>query len=169
DALPREHRVAPPRDATLVRELEQQPERLVSDAVLRVVEEDPLGLERQALATLRILLEQGAQVNSAQLICMRLELLPGGCLAQRGPGRRRHAAQAALSARLFCAMFSISSSHDFTKESAPSARSRVARPSMSTAAWVKRRRSARRPNAGLDRRHDAAHAVGCQPRMPRGA
>ena len=40
DVLAGEHRVAPRGDARLVRELEEQAQRLVGDAVLRVVEQE---------------------------------------------------------------------------------------------------------------------------------
>ena len=46
DPLAREHRVAPLRDPRLLGERDEQPQRLVGDAVLRVVEEEARRLGR---------------------------------------------------------------------------------------------------------------------------
>ena len=54
DPLAGEHRVASLGDACLLRERDEQPERLVGDAVLRVVEEEPGRLARQPLGAARI-------------------------------------------------------------------------------------------------------------------
>jgi hypothetical protein len=60
--LPPEHRVAALGDAPLVRELPKQPQGLVIDAVLRVVEEETGALGYEAGAAVRVLGKQLAQV-----------------------------------------------------------------------------------------------------------
>ena len=72
--------------AGLLRQLDQQPHRLVGDAVLGVVEVDALGLGRQPLAAARIGREQLAQVTIADLGVMALQRLPGLALAKRRNG-----------------------------------------------------------------------------------
>ena len=83
DLLAAEHRVDPLAQARLLGQLQQQLQRLVGDAVLRVVEIDARGLERQALAARRVVGEQSAQMQRLHFAMVRLERLPGG---PRGQG-----------------------------------------------------------------------------------
>ena len=80
------------RDAGLLGEGDEQPQRLVGDAVLRVVDEDPRRLAREPLGAARIGREEVAQVRSPHLLRVRLESLPGDRLPEwRGQiGHRRH-------------------------------------------------------------------------------
>ena len=80
DLLAGEHRVAPLRHAALFGEPQQQPQRLVGDAVLRVVEEQARALGRKALRPARVVGEQLAQMHILDLRMMR---------GERPPGRRR--------------------------------------------------------------------------------
>src|SRR5438309_376328 len=50
DPVSPEHRVDPPSQAGFLRQAQEQPERLVGDAILRVVEVEADGLRRHALA-----------------------------------------------------------------------------------------------------------------------
>ena len=65
DALAAEHRVDALAQPALLRELQEQPHRLVGDAILRVIEVQPLRLDGEALAARRIAREQLAQVHPA--------------------------------------------------------------------------------------------------------
>ena len=58
-------------------ELEQQTQRLVGDAVLRVVEEDAGGLDGQALAAFRVVGEELRRAAAGERCLMRGERLPG--------------------------------------------------------------------------------------------
>ena len=78
DLLAAEHRVDPRAQARLFGELQQQLERLVGDAILRVIEVEARRLRRQAFAALGIVGEQLAQVQALDLA--------GG--ARRAPSRR---------------------------------------------------------------------------------
>ena len=82
DLLAGEHRVAALRDAALLRKLEQQPQRLAGDPVLRVVQEDALGLEHEGLAAFRIRREQIAEMRLAERVGVLLERLPRRSLAK---------------------------------------------------------------------------------------
>ena len=62
DLVAAEHGVDPPTQIRFIRELAQQPHRLVGDAMLRVVEIDAGGFGRQPLAAAGIVLEQLTQV-----------------------------------------------------------------------------------------------------------
>ena len=89
DPLAREHGVAPLRHARLLGQPQQQVERLVGDAVLRDVEEEPGALGRQPLAAAGVGGEEVAQVQAPHLGQVPLERLPGGPLAEgRGLGDR---------------------------------------------------------------------------------
>ena len=91
DVLAGEHRVDPPAQAALLGQLDQQPQRLVRDPVLGVVEEQPLGLGRHARAALRIVGEQVAQMLSAELLGVLLERLVRRAVAKRaGAGDPAH-------------------------------------------------------------------------------
>ena len=58
DLVAREHGVDVLAQAGLLRKLKQQPHRLAGDAVLRVIEVETQGLQREAFATLGILGEE---------------------------------------------------------------------------------------------------------------
>ena len=91
DVLAGEHRVDPLAEPGLLGELDEQAQRLVGDPVLRVVEEQALGLRGQAGAPLRIVGEQLAQVHRADLLVMVLECSVRRALAQRSrAGGRAH-------------------------------------------------------------------------------
>ena len=83
DLLAAEHRVDPRAQAGLLGELDEEAQRLVGDAVLRVVEVDPRGLRRQALAARRIVREELAQMHAVDGRVMRPERVP------RRPGSHR--------------------------------------------------------------------------------
>jgi hypothetical protein len=68
--------------------LQQQPERLIGDAVLRVVEVDADRLGGQAFAAARVVGEEAAQVQVADLLVMRAQGLPGGAAGEWQIGRR---------------------------------------------------------------------------------
>ena len=78
DLLAGEHLVAPALDVGLLREREQQLQRLVGGAVLRVVDEQAARLARQLREPLRILREQLAHRRLRDLVAC----------ASRGPARR---------------------------------------------------------------------------------
>ena len=82
DVLAAEHRVAPLGDAASAGELDEQPERLVGDAVLRIVQEETGALGDQPLAAIRILGEEVAQVPLPDLGVVLLESLPGRLLPE---------------------------------------------------------------------------------------
>ena len=77
DLLAGEHRIAPLRHAALFGQLQQQPQRLVGDAVLRVVEEQARAFGREALRPAGIVGEQLAQMHVLDLRMMRRKRLPG--------------------------------------------------------------------------------------------
>ena len=84
DPLAAEHRLDPLAQPGLPRPAaEQQPERLVGDAVLRVVEVEPGGLGDQPLAAARVGGEQLAQVAGADLLVVLAEGAPGGAIGER--------------------------------------------------------------------------------------
>src|SRR5262249_47455244 len=154
DVLAGEHRVAPLCDAALLGESKQQAERLVRDAVLGVVEEDPLRLGGQAFPARGIGREQVAQVAGAHLSGVFLEGAPGRRLVEVRRGRRCHAfgppQRVAVRAPALRRMFWRRSSHDLTNASAPSCWRRRASPSTSTPAAANRATtaSASPPSAG---------------------
>ena len=63
DLVAAEHRVDALAQARLLGQLQQQLERLVGDAILRVIEIDARRLDRQALAALRIVGEELPQMD----------------------------------------------------------------------------------------------------------
>ena len=67
DLLAAEHRVAPFDHTAFVGKLQQQPDRLVGDAVLRVVQDTARRLRREALATARVVGEQLPQRHALDL------------------------------------------------------------------------------------------------------
>ena len=78
DLVAAEHRVDPPTQIRFIRELAQQPHRLVGDAMLGVVEIDAGGFDRQPLSAARIVLEQLTEVPGLQRPGVRVERLPCG-------------------------------------------------------------------------------------------
>ena len=80
DLVAAKHRIDAVSQAALVRELHEQLERVVGDAVLRVVEEDADGVGGVARAALRVLVEELTQRGLCNLLRMRLERLPRGLL-----------------------------------------------------------------------------------------
>ncbi len=70
-------------EARLLGELHEQPERLVGDAVLRVVEVEAGALGGKPLAARRVVGEEVAQVEVADLGVVRFERAPGRPLAER--------------------------------------------------------------------------------------
>ncbi|GIW05419.1 MAG: hypothetical protein KatS3mg060_0224 [Dehalococcoidia bacterium] len=76
DRVAAEHRVDALPQTARVREGDKEPDRLVGQPVLRVVEVDADTLGDQPLATLRICSEQIAQVDILHPLVMRLERLP---------------------------------------------------------------------------------------------
>ena len=62
----------------LLGERDEQSNRLLGDAVLRVVEEQPRSLGREPLGPSRVAVEEIAKVRPPHLLGVRLERLPGG-------------------------------------------------------------------------------------------
>ena len=89
DVVAAEHRVDALAEARLDREVEQQPEGLVGDAVLRVVEVQPGGLGREAGAPVGVVGEELAQVAGGQPGVVQREGVPGRGL-RRGSGGVAH-------------------------------------------------------------------------------
>ena len=73
DLLAAERRVDAPAPASALGKLHQQSDRLVGDAVLRVVELDAGGLDRETLATPGIVGEELPQMLMAHRVVMRLQ------------------------------------------------------------------------------------------------
>ena len=84
DLLAAEHRVDAFTQAAILGELEQEGERLVGDAVLRVIEVQARCLGRETLTALRVVGKQVAQVPPLHLLMVGGEGLPGGPLGERG-------------------------------------------------------------------------------------
>ncbi len=78
DPLAGEHRPGSLGHAGFAGELHQQGERLVGEAILRVVEPQPLGFGDQALTPVRVGGEEVAQMRLADLGVMTLQLSPRG-------------------------------------------------------------------------------------------
>ena len=92
DLLAAEHGVDARAQPRLLGEREQQPQGLVGDAVLRVVEVEPRGGRGQALAAPGIAREEAAQVHVADGGVVRLQRLPRRAARERRdgyPGRLR--------------------------------------------------------------------------------
>ncbi len=87
DPVATEHRIDALAQAALLRELDEEPDRLVGDAVLRVIEEQAGGSERQALASARVGREEIAQMHVPDSGVMRLERPPRAPLPE---GDRAH-------------------------------------------------------------------------------
>src|SRR3954471_14242784 len=82
DVLAAEHRVAPLGHALFVGELPKQPQRLVGDPVLGVVEEEAGALADQAGASIGVLGEQPPEVPPRDLAVVLLQRLPCRALAE---------------------------------------------------------------------------------------
>ena len=76
DLVAAEHRVDALTQAGPARQLQEETQRLVGDAVLRVVEVDAFAFDGQALAALRVGGEEVAQVGVAHLLEVLLERVP---------------------------------------------------------------------------------------------
>ena len=89
DLLAAEHGVDAGAQAAVLGEADEQRERLVGDAVLRIIEIDARGLERQPFAALRIAREQLAEMHGADAPVVLFERLPGRLLGESpGAGSR---------------------------------------------------------------------------------
>jgi hypothetical protein len=69
-------------DTGLFRQANEQPQRLVRDAILGVIEVDATRFERQAASALRIVGKELPQMQRSDLLGVCLELLPGGTLSE---------------------------------------------------------------------------------------
>src|SRR5262249_27970718 len=83
DRLPAEHGVDPLAQAALLGQPHEEPERLVSDAVLGVVEVDADGLDRQALTAPGVVGEELPEVKPLGCLVVGLQRLPGRALTQQ--------------------------------------------------------------------------------------
>ena len=152
DPVAAEHRLRPLGEAGLLRQLEEEPQCLVGDAVLRVVEVEAGALSREALAARGVIREQIAKVEVADPGVVLLERPPGCALAQRCGCRARsaHAVRAALCAsmresRSFQASTKLFAPSDWSLAASAvdvDSRSRVRREGLLGAAAVHRHRGA---------------------------
>ena len=76
DLLAAEHRIGALAQLRFFGQGEQQLDRLVGDAVLRVVEEQAHSLRRQTLTALWVVGEEGAQMYLGDFARVRLQVLP---------------------------------------------------------------------------------------------
>ena len=88
DLVAREHGVDVLAQAGLLRKLEEQPDCFAGDSVLRVVEVETQGLQREAFAALGILREELPKMQTADLGAMLLQRVPGRPVAERNDGVR---------------------------------------------------------------------------------
>ena len=88
DIVAAEHRVDPGAQARFNSQLHEQPKRLASDAVLRVVEENPDGLGGQTLATLGVGVEKLAKMQVFDFLLVSRQGLPGWTCGERFIGCR---------------------------------------------------------------------------------
>src|SRR5580658_10722914 len=86
DLLAREHSVDPPAQARFLRQLQEKPDCLVGDPVLRIIQKKSACFRGQCLAALRVSRKQVAEMQTACLPGMALESLPGDTFreARRG-------------------------------------------------------------------------------------
>ena len=84
DPVAAEHRIRALGEARLVGQLQQEAQRLVGDAVLRVVEVDAGALGGEPLAACRVLGEEVAQVEVADLGVVLLERAPRPAVRESG-------------------------------------------------------------------------------------
>ena len=90
DPVAAEHRGGPLGEPGFSSQLEQEPDRLVGDPVLRVVEVEAGAFGGEALAARRVLGEEVAEVEVADLGVVVLERLPGGALPEWRRGGLGH-------------------------------------------------------------------------------
>jgi len=83
DLVATEHGLDPPAQAALFGEIDEQSERLLGHAVLRVVEVETAGLGREFLPSRRVGGKKLAEMKTGNLIVVRLQGLPGGSVGQR--------------------------------------------------------------------------------------
>jgi hypothetical protein len=76
DLLTMKHGVDPLPQAGLIREIKQQTDRLIGDAVFGVVEVETYSLKREVLGTLGIIREQLAEMQVLYLSIMLPQSLP---------------------------------------------------------------------------------------------
>ncbi len=77
DSLAAKHRVDALAQSAGVRQVHEEPERRVRDAVLRVVEVQARPFDREALAARWIVSKEQSQVNAANLLEVSPEGVPG--------------------------------------------------------------------------------------------
>ena len=82
DLVATEHGVDSRAQAGLVRKLNQEPQRLIGDAILGVVERQASGFRRQALTACGIVREERAEMHVPDRVIMALERMPGWALRQ---------------------------------------------------------------------------------------
>ena len=87
DRVAAKHRLDALAQSGLLGELDQQPQRLVGDAVLGVVEIDPGALDREALPALGIIREELPQMQALSPLVVLLQRFPSRERAQRGSPR----------------------------------------------------------------------------------
>jgi hypothetical protein len=84
DPVAAKHRVDPLAQAAVAGERDEEPDGLVGDAVLRVVEEEAGALGGQALPAAGVAREQVAEVLGAVLLEVLLQGFPGGAVRETG-------------------------------------------------------------------------------------
>ncbi len=100
DLLPPEHGVDPGPKPGLLRQLQQQLDGLVGEAVLGVVEIEPHGFGGEALPPARVVFEELAEVQISYLVKMPGEGLPGRAFGEGEGFLRGHVALLSGGARL---------------------------------------------------------------------
>ena len=83
DLVTAEHGIDTSAQPDGVSQIDQQPKALAGDAVLRIVQVEALGFQRQTLSPLGILSKQCTQMETLDLLMMLFEGLPGRQLHQR--------------------------------------------------------------------------------------
>ena len=83
DLVAREHGVDVLAQTGLLRKLKEQADGLAGDSVLRVIEVETQGLQREAFAALGILREELPKVQIADLGAMLLQRVPGRPVTER--------------------------------------------------------------------------------------
>src|SRR5579863_10286224 len=84
DLLASKHGVDTLTQAGLLCKLDEQPDRLIGNAVLRIIEVETCCVKREALGALRILSEELAEMYLLDIRVMCLKCLPRRALAERG-------------------------------------------------------------------------------------
>jgi len=82
DRVTPEHAVDPCAQAGVLRELNQQPQRVIGDAILGVVEIQACGFRRQAFAARGIVREERAEMQVLDRVIVALERMPSRALRQ---------------------------------------------------------------------------------------